>query len=86
MAETTEAIRKSASERVMMMSLKKIEIMPISRHSQKKKKKKKNPTLPLGDDGNIKVIDHFKYLSATAFLMKPTTTSNFNFDMRCQSL
>ena len=32
--------------------------MPIGHHSNN------DPTVPLGDEGNIKVVDHFKYLGA----------------------
>ena len=58
MVETTEAIRKSASKLGLMMSFKKTEIMPIAHHSNN------DPTVPLGDEGNIKVVDHLKYLGA----------------------
>ena len=58
MAETTEAIRKSASRLGLMMSYKKTEILPVGQPSSYM------PTVPLGDEGNINVVAHFKYLGA----------------------
>ena len=58
MAKTTEAIRVMAGKLGLKMSYKKTEIMSIGRASAS------NPTVPLGDEGIIKVVDHFKYLGA----------------------
>ena len=40
------------------MSFKKTEIMSVGHNPQK------DVTVPLGDEGNIKVVDHFKYMGA----------------------
>ena len=58
MAETTEAIRNIAGKLGLQMSYKKTEILPIGSATTL------NPVVPLGDEGNIKVVDHFKYLGA----------------------
>ena len=58
MAKTTEAIREIAGKLGLKMSYKKTEIMSIRRASIS------NPTVPLGNEGLIKVVDHFKYLGA----------------------
>ena len=58
MAETTEAIRATAGKLGLMMSYKKTEIMTIGRASVS------NLVVPLGNEGLIKVVDHFKYLGA----------------------
>ena len=58
MAETTEAIRNIAGKLGLQMSYKKTEILPIGSATTS------NPVVPLGDEGNFKVVDHFKYLGA----------------------
>ena len=58
MANTTEAIRATAGKLGLKMSFKKTEILPIG-HSCTTPH-----TVPLGDEGNIKVVQHFKYLGA----------------------
>ena len=58
MANTTEAIRAFAGKLCLKMSYKKTEIMSIGQASGS------NPIVPLGDEGLIKVVDHFKYLGA----------------------
>ena len=58
MAETTEAIRNIAGNLDLQMSYKKTEILPIGSATTS------NPVVPLGDEDNIKVVDHFKYLGA----------------------
>ena len=58
MAETTEAIQNIAGKLGLQMSYKKTEILPIGSATTL------NPVVPLGDEGNIKVVDHFKYLGA----------------------
>ena len=58
MAETTEAIRNIARKLGLQMSYKKTEILPIGCATTL------TPVVPLGDEGNIKVVDHFKYLGA----------------------
>ena len=58
MAKTTEAIRVMAGKLGLKMSYKKTEIMSIGRANAS------NPTVPLGDESIIKVVDHFKYLGA----------------------
>ena len=57
MAETTEAIRDIAGKLGLKMSHK-TKIMSIGQASVF------NPVVPLGNEGIIKVVDHFKYLSA----------------------
>ena len=58
MANTTEAIHATAGKLGLKMSFKKTEILPIG-HSCT------TPSIvPLGDEGNIKVVQHFKYLGA----------------------
>ena len=59
MAETTEAIRVAAGKLGLQMSFKKTEILPIQHQSSKT-----TPAVPLGNEGIIKVVDHFKYLGA----------------------
>ena len=59
MAETTEAIRVAAGKLGLQMSFKKTEILPIQLQSSKA-----TPAVPLGNEGIIKVVDHFKYLGA----------------------
>ena len=58
MAETTEAIRVTAGKLGLQMSFKKTEIMPLGQASVP------NPIVPLGNEGHIKVVQHFKYLGA----------------------
>ena len=58
MAKTTKAIHICAGKLGLKMSYKKTEIMPIGRASAS------NPIVPLGNEGNIKVVEHFKYLGA----------------------
>ena len=58
MAETTEAIRTTAGKLGLHMSFKKTELMSISKSTSPK------PTLPLGNEGNIKVVEYFKCLVA----------------------
>ena len=57
MADTTEAIRATAGKLGLMMSFKKTEILPIGQVATV-------PSVPLGNEGTIKVVDHFKYLGA----------------------
>ena len=57
--ETTEAIRVAAGKLGLQMSFKKTEILPIQNQSSKT-----TPAVPLGNEGIIKVVDHFKYLGA----------------------
>ena len=56
MTDTTEAIRKSAGKLGLMMSYRKTEILTVGPSSPQ------SPSVPLGNEGNIKVVDHFKYL------------------------
>jgi hypothetical protein len=58
MANTTESIRVIVGKIGLKMSYKKTELMSIGQASPS------NPSMPLGDDGIIKVVDHFKYLGA----------------------
>ena len=58
MAETTEAIRTTAGKLGLHMSFKKTELMSIGKSTSS------NPIVPLGNEGNIKVVEHFKYLGA----------------------
>ena len=58
MSDTTEAIRKSAGKLGLMMSFRKTEILTVGPSSSQK------PNVPLGDEGNIKVVENFKYLGA----------------------
>ena len=58
MAETTEAIRATADKLGLQMSFKMTEIMPVGQASVP------NPIVPLGNEGHIKVVQHFKYLGA----------------------
>ena len=55
-AQITEAIRDIAGKLGLKMSNKKTEIMSIGRASVS------NPVVPLGNEGIIKVVDHFRYL------------------------
>ena len=55
MAKSTEAIRKSASKLGLLMSYKKTEIFPVGQGNIK-------PNVPLSDEVDIGVIEHFKYL------------------------
>ena len=55
----TEAIRATARKLGLQMSFKITEILPIGRQSSKTA-----PVVPLGNEGIIKVVDHFKYLVA----------------------
>ena len=59
MAETTEAIRATAGKLGLQMSFKKTEILPIQHQFHRT-----TPAVPLGNEGIIKVVDHFKYLGA----------------------
>ena len=58
MARTTAAIRAIAGKLGLKMSYKKTQIIPIGQASGS------NPNVPLGNEGLIKVVDHFKYLGA----------------------
>ena len=58
MTKTTEAIRETAEKLGLRMSFKKTEILPVG-HTYTAV-----PTVPMGDEGNIKVVEHFKYLGA----------------------
>ena len=58
MANTTEAIRAITGKLGLKMSYKKTEIMSIGKASGS------NPIFPVGNEGLIKVVDHFKYLGA----------------------
>ena len=59
MVETTEATRATAGKLGLQMIFKKTEILPIQHQSSKT-----TPVVPLGNEGIIKVVDHFKYLGA----------------------
>ena len=59
MAKTTEAIRVAAGKLGLQMSFKKTEILPSQHQSSNT-----TPAVPLGNEGIIKVVDHFKYLGA----------------------
>ena len=59
MAETTEAIRATAGKLGLQMSFKKTEILPIQHQSSKT-----TPSVPLGNEGIIKVVNQFEYLGA----------------------
>ena len=56
MTNTTEAIRVTAGKLGLQMSFKKTEIMPVAQACVP------NPFVPLGNEGHIKVVQHFKYL------------------------
>ena len=58
MAETTEAMCYSRKTG-LQMSFKKTEILSMGR-----KPSKTVPAVPLGKEGIIQVVDHFKYLGA----------------------
>ena len=58
MVNTTEIIRAISGNLGLKMSYKKTEIMSIGQSSGS------NPIVPLGNEGLIKVVDHFKYLGA----------------------
>ena len=68
MAETTEAIRSLAGKLGLHMSFKKIELMTIGKStasaSTSSSTPPSTPIVPLGNEGNIKVVEHFKYLAA----------------------
>ena len=59
MAETAEAISATAGKLGLQMGFQKTEILPICCVPSKKV-----PAIPLGNEGTIKVVDHFKYLGA----------------------
>ena len=59
MAETTKAIRATEGKLGLQMSFKKTEILQIGRQPSKTV-----PSIPLGNEGITKVVDHFKYLGA----------------------
>ena len=59
MANTTEAIRQSASKLGLMMSYKKTEILPVGQHNIP------NPNVPLSDEGDIRVVEHRCVLQCT---------------------
>ena len=56
MAETTEAIRTTAEKLGLHMRFKKTKLMSIGKSTSP------NPIFPLGNEGNINVVEHFKYL------------------------
>ena len=58
MAETTVAIRTTAGILALHTSFKKTELMPTGKSTSP------NPIVPLGNEGHIKVLEHFKYLGA----------------------
>ena len=70
MSDTTEAIRKSAGKLGLMMSFRKTEILTVGPSSSQK------PNVPLGDEGNIKVVENFKYLKVRTVLQMAQTPTN----------
>ena len=58
-AETAEAIHATVGKLGLQMSFKKTEILPNGHQPSKSA-----PAVPLGNEGIIKVVDHFKYLGA----------------------
>ncbi len=62
MAETTEAIRSLAGKLGLHMSFMKTELMTIGKSTASASTPSSTPIVPLGNEGNIKVVEHFKYL------------------------
>ena len=61
---TTEAIRSLAGKLGLHMSFKKTELMTIGKSTASAYTPSSTPIVPLGNEGNIKVVEHFKYLAA----------------------